>query len=43
MAEEARRDAAGDFGAPCVVKKYLDLYDRLLAPGPLRATFRRDG
>ncbi len=42
MAEEARRDAAGDFGAPCVVKKYLDLYDRLLAPGPLRTTFRRD-
>jgi N-acetyl-alpha-D-glucosaminyl L-malate synthase BshA len=42
LAEEARRDAAGDFGAPCVVKKYLDLYDRLLAPGGLRVSFRRD-
>ena len=31
MAEDARRDAAADFGAPCVVKKYLSLYDRLLA------------
>ena len=31
MAEEARRDAAGDFGISCVVKQYLDLYDRLLA------------
>jgi len=30
MAEEARRDAAGDFGVSCVVKNYLDLYDRLL-------------
>jgi glycosyltransferase involved in cell wall biosynthesis len=34
MAEEARRDATGDFGVSCVVKSYLDLYDRLLAaPG----------
>lgn len=41
LAEEARRDAAGDFGATCVVRKYLDLYDRLLATGPLRAAFRR--
>jgi len=31
MAEEARRDAAADFGVSCVVKQYLDLYDRLLA------------
>ncbi len=31
MAEEARRDAAGDFGVSCVVRQYLDLYDRLLA------------
>jgi N-acetyl-alpha-D-glucosaminyl L-malate synthase BshA len=31
MAEEARRDAAGDFGVSCVVKNYLDLYDGLLA------------
>jgi len=30
MAEEGRRDAAADFGASCVVKQYLDLYDRLL-------------
>lgn len=43
LAEEARRDAAGDFGAPCVVRKYLELYDRLLKPGGLRATFHRDG
>jgi len=33
MVEEARRDAAADFGAPCVIKQYLDLYDRVLAPG----------
>jgi N-acetyl-alpha-D-glucosaminyl L-malate synthase BshA len=33
LAEEARRDAAADFGAPCVVRQYLDLYDRLLAGG----------
>jgi N-acetyl-alpha-D-glucosaminyl L-malate synthase BshA len=33
LAEEARRDAAADFGAPCVVKQYLALYDRLLASG----------
>ena len=33
MAEDARRDAAADFGAPCVIKQYLDLYDRMLAPG----------
>ena len=32
MAEEARRDAAGDFGVSCVVKSYLDLYDQL-TPG----------
>ena len=31
MAEEARRDSAADFGVSCVVKQYLDLYDRLLA------------
>ena len=30
MAEEGRRDAAADFGASCVVKQYLDLYDGLL-------------
>lgn len=30
MAEDAQRDAAGDFGISCVLKKYLDLYDRLL-------------
>lgn len=33
MAEDARRDAAADFGAPCVIKQYLALYDRLLAAG----------
>jgi N-acetyl-alpha-D-glucosaminyl L-malate synthase BshA len=31
IAEEGRREAAGEFGASCVVKQYLDLYDRLLA------------
>ncbi len=31
MAEEARRDASADFGASCVVRQYLDLYDNLLA------------
>ena len=29
MAEDARRDAAGDFGVSCVVKSYLDLYDEM--------------
>jgi len=38
LAEDAQRDAAGDFGIACVLKKYLDLYDRLLAgPGPRAA------
>lgn len=41
LAEEARRDAAGDFGAGCVVRRYLDLYDRLLTRGPLPTGFRR--
>lgn len=31
MAEDAQRDASGEFGVSCVLKKYLDLYDRLLA------------
>jgi N-acetyl-alpha-D-glucosaminyl L-malate synthase BshA len=31
LIEEARRDATAEFGASCVVKQYLDLYDRLLA------------
>lgn len=31
LAEQARRDAAGDFGVSCVVKSYLDLYDGLLS------------
>ena len=31
ISEEARRDATGEFGVSCVVKSYLDLYDRLLA------------
>ncbi len=30
LVEEGRRDAAADFGAPCVVRQYLELYDRLL-------------
>ncbi len=30
MVEEGRRDAATDFGASCVVRQYLELYDRLL-------------
>ncbi|HPF70099.1 MAG TPA: N-acetyl-alpha-D-glucosaminyl L-malate synthase BshA [Candidatus Krumholzibacteria bacterium] len=34
LAEDARRDAAGEFGVACVLKKYLDLYDRLLADSP---------
>ena len=29
MAEEARRDAAADFGVSCIVKSYLELYDQL--------------
>jgi len=32
LVEEGRRDASAEFGASCVVKQYLDLYDRLLAP-----------
>ena len=31
LAEDARRDASGEFGVSCVLKQYLDLYDRLLA------------
>lgn len=31
MAEEARRDASGEFGVACVLKKYMELYDRVLA------------
>ncbi len=31
MVDEGRRDAAAEFGASCVVKQYLELYDRLLA------------
>lgn len=32
LVEEGLRDAAADFGAQCVMKKYLQLYDRLLEP-----------
>jgi N-acetyl-alpha-D-glucosaminyl L-malate synthase BshA len=31
LVEEGMRDASADFGASCVVKQYLDLYDRLLS------------
>jgi N-acetyl-alpha-D-glucosaminyl L-malate synthase BshA len=31
LVEEGRRDAAAEFGASCVVKQYLELYDRVLA------------
>ncbi len=31
LGEEARRDAAETYGARCVLKQYLDLYDRVLA------------
>ncbi len=34
MSEDARRDAAGDFGVGCVVRSYLDLYDRILKDLP---------
>lgn len=30
MVEEGRRDAAADFGVSCVVRKYLELYERLV-------------
>ncbi len=30
MVEEGVRDAATDFGAQCIMKRYLDLYERLL-------------
>ena len=33
MAEDARRDATLDFGASCVIRQYLDLYEGLLARG----------
>jgi glycosyltransferase involved in cell wall biosynthesis len=32
LVEEGLRDASADFGAQCVMKKYLELYDRLLQP-----------
>lgn len=31
MGEEARRDAVETYGARCVLKRYLDLYDRVVA------------
>lgn len=31
MAEEARRDAVETFGTRCVLKRYIDLYDRVLS------------
>ena len=34
VAEEARRDAVASFGERCVLRQYLDLYDRLLGLGP---------
>jgi glycosyltransferase involved in cell wall biosynthesis len=37
MVDEGRRVAAADFGAPCVVRQYLELYDRLLARGGSRS------
>ena len=33
MAEVGQRDAATDFGAGCVVRRYLDLYEKLLGAG----------
>jgi glycosyltransferase involved in cell wall biosynthesis len=33
MGEEARRDAVSRFGARCVLKQYVDLYDRVLGTG----------
>jgi N-acetyl-alpha-D-glucosaminyl L-malate synthase BshA len=38
MAEDAQRDASGEFGVTCVLRKYLDLYDRLLADRPAQST-----
>ena len=31
LVDEGRRDAAAEFGASCVVKQYLEMYDRVLA------------
>ena len=31
IGEEARRDAVATFGSRCVLKQYIDLYDRVLA------------
>jgi len=37
LAEEARRDAAERFGARCILRQYIDLYDRVLGEaGPRR-------
>ncbi len=33
IVEEARRDAVATFGARCVLKQYIDLYDRVLGAG----------
>lgn len=30
LGEEARRDAVSGYGVPCVLKQYVDLYDRVL-------------
>ncbi len=37
IAEEARRDAAERFGARCVLRQYVELYDRVLAARPADA------
>ncbi len=34
VSEEARRDAVDTFGARCVLKRYIDLYDRVVAAPP---------
>ena len=33
MIEEGVRDASSDFGAQCVLKEYLEVYDSLLSQG----------
>jgi N-acetyl-alpha-D-glucosaminyl L-malate synthase BshA len=40
LAEEARRDAVASFGERCVLKQYIELYDRLLAGATGPATGR---
>ncbi len=43
LREEARRDAVETFGSRCVLKRYVELYDQVLAPDGLSTPGRTTG